>query len=275
MSKSVRQKISTGIIVAITVILGGVAIFTAFRLYQLRKSSISPTSPESQPKAWDCRNYVFSVTSNGVVTVSNNSARNEPPQQARVYINNNLVATYDVPALTTGQSATLGTVEVPGPTFSWRVEGTKDCSNSGTSETETRACEEVAFTITKVTGTPTLTPTATPTQTPTPTATATPTGTGTVTPSPTGTVTNTPTPTEPERGGGETPTPTNEPTSTPTQGPTSTSTSTPTPTTGGEISAISPTPGGQALPDAGISLPTILGITLGLLLILGSIILAL
>ena len=74
MQEFLKGKIVTGLIVIATVILAGVAIFTALRLYQLRRESISPTSPESQPQAWDCSKYTFALDANGVVTVTNNSA---------------------------------------------------------------------------------------------------------------------------------------------------------------------------------------------------------
>lgn len=82
--------------------------------------------------AWDCRNYVFDVGSDGLVTVQNGSTRDEPAQQAKVFINGNLVATLDVPALDAGDAATLSTVDVGDIcSFSWEVIGTKDCSDKG------------------------------------------------------------------------------------------------------------------------------------------------
>lgn len=82
--------------------------------------------------AWDCRNYVFDVNEDGGVSVQNGSTRDEPSQQAKVYINGNLVATLDVPALKAGDAATLGNVDVGDAcSFSWEVIGTKDCRNSG------------------------------------------------------------------------------------------------------------------------------------------------
>ena len=253
-----KGKIVTALVVIATVILAGVAIFTAVRLYQLRSQPVAPTAPESEPAAWDCSKYTFSVSSTGVVSVNNQSTRNEPPQQAKVYIDGNLNNTFDVPALPTGQNATLGTVQVPTGTFNWRVVGTQDCQSSGTSSGGPVACESLAFTLTENTPTPTVTGTITPTLTPT----STPTGT----PSPTlpPDVTATPTPTNPP---GATSTPT------PTQGPTATSSV--TPTQAGGIAAVSPTPGGTALPDAGISTPTLLAIAVGILLIIGALLLAL
>ena len=162
-----KGKFITGLIVVATVILAGVAIFTAIRLYQLRQENISPTGPESEPAAWDCSNYTFAVNGNGGVTVANNSTRNEPPQQAQVYINDQLVATFDVPGLPTGQSATLGTVQVPqGEAFTWRVIGTLDCQSSGKAGSKPAACTQLKFTLAEATLTPT--PSEGVTQTPTP-----------------------------------------------------------------------------------------------------------
>ena len=98
-----------------------------------------------------------------------------------------------------------------------------------------KACTSLAFNLS---GTPTPTPTATPTATPTGSPTATPTGTP-----------------------GATSTPT--PVSTATPGPTST-----------PIAGATPTEE-PALPDAGISFPTIFGIGLGIILLIGALLLAL
>jgi len=245
MKDIIKGKFFTILTVAITIVLAGVAVFTAFRLYQLRQESVSPASPESEPAAWDCKNYTFSVSSTGVVSVNNSSFRNEPPQQAKVYIDNQLRNTFDVPALPKGQSATLGTVDVPnGQSFSWKVIGTLDCQNSGTITTAPISCKELKFTI----SIPTLTPT--PTEEITPTLTLTP----TLTP----TTTLTPTPTDKPVGGND---------------PTPTLTPVPTSTTAPTIQA-SPTPTGLALPDAGISTPTLFGLSLGFLLILAALLLA-
>ena len=150
-----KNKIATiGIIIA-TLILAGVAVFTAVRLYQLRQQAVAPTAPTSKPKA------------------------------------------QEVPIACTLLTFTLGATPTPSPT---------------------------------PTGNPTSTPTATPTGIP-----------------------------------GATSTPTTTPT-------TGAGTSTPTPTS---KLAVAPTPTQPSLPDAGVSLPTIFGITLGSLLLIGAIILAL
>lgn len=163
-----KGKFVTGLIVAATVILAGVAIFTAVRLYQLRRENISLTGPESEPAAWDCKKYSFSVSGNGLVTVANNSGKNEAAQQAQVYINDSLAATFDVPALPPGQGATLGTVQIPqGPTFRWRVHGTKDCQNSGETGSKPVACTQLKFNLATITTTVSPTPNDQPSPTPT------------------------------------------------------------------------------------------------------------
>jgi hypothetical protein len=95
-------------------------------------------------KAWDCGKYNFSVGRDGSVIATNASTRNEPDQKADVYINNNKVATLDVPALTPGQNANIGNVTVPGGAFTWRVDGLKDCDDSGSYDAQmTATCSEV------------------------------------------------------------------------------------------------------------------------------------
>ena len=108
------------------------------------------------------------------------------------------------------------------------------------------SCQQLTFSIQETpTPTGTLTPSLTPTATQTPTFTPTPTGTL----NPTQTPTNTPVPT-----GTDTP-----------QGATSTPTSTPTT---GQLAQATPTDTTSTLPDAGSSIPSIIMLTLGALLLL-------
>jgi hypothetical protein len=258
-----KNKVVTALIVTATLILAGVAVFTAVRLYQLRRQAVAPTSPESQPFAWDCSSYTFSVDNNGLVTVNNQSQRDEASQQAKVYINGDLVSTFDVPTLPHGQSANLGSVILPSGQFSWKVVGTKDCQNEGTGTSGPKSCELLTFTLTQLSPTPTEPgPSSTPTNTPTSTPTSTPTNT----PVPSGTPSPTATPTEPGRGGEPSPTPT----------PTLTSAPNPTTTpTAAEIAAASPTPGGANLPAAGVGSPTIILGFIAILIITASMVVAL
>lgn len=168
-----KKTLATIIIGLSTFVLGGIGIFTAVRMAQLRGQAVAPNAPESQPLAWDCARYVFSVTREGVVSIENKSAKDEVAQNADVFINDVKVSTLPVPALLKNTAAViLGNVTVPeSGVFGWKVIGSKDCDNQG------------QFTATATpTGTPTATPTGTPTATPTGTPTATPTGTPTSTP---------------------------------------------------------------------------------------------
>jgi len=244
------------IAIATTFVLAGVAVFTALRLYQLR----APNAPESQPSAWDCSTYAFSVEPDGKVYVVNGSNRNEPAQSADVYVNDQKITTLPVPLMAPNTPKTqIGSVTLPAGSYSWRVDGSLDCQNSG-SVTQT--------------STPTGTATATPTGTATATPTATPStcvmtfeigSTGTPTATPTGTPTATPTSTP-------TATPTTTPTGTATSTPTSTSTATATAT---PRATTTPTATPAQLPAAGASLPTILGLGLGVIFITLAVMLAL
>ena len=109
--------------VAVLLMLGGIA--TGVYLLTQR--------PFERSYAWNCELYKFSVDKNGTVTVMNGSLSDEPEQKADVYINGNLIQTLDVPALPHGEGATIGTVQVPtSGEWTWLVDGSKDCDNSGT-----------------------------------------------------------------------------------------------------------------------------------------------
>lgn len=65
MREFIKGKFVTILVVAATVLLAGVAIFTAVRLYQLRNQSVTPIAPE-QPKAStitppSCKTLTFSI----------------------------------------------------------------------------------------------------------------------------------------------------------------------------------------------------------------------
>ncbi|MBN1169142.1 hypothetical protein JXA63_04600 [Candidatus Woesebacteria bacterium] len=256
MKDFVKEKLPTIAIITFTVILAGIAVFTAFRLYQLRQESVTPTSPD-ESFAWDCSSYNFGVSGSGVVTVKNDSTRSEPSQKAQVKINGVQVAEFEVPALPPGQGSTLGMVDVPSEPFNWQVIGTKDCQDSG-QDSPVISCEQLTFNLERPEETPTPTISATPTVTVTPTATPTPTNTST--PTPTGTTTPVPTAT-PTPTGTSTPDPTATPTPTGTTTPAPSNTPTPTyiaqvtptPTTV-YIAQASPTP--DQLTAAGTSYPT-------------------
>ncbi len=239
-----KGKIATiGIIIA-TLILAGVAVFTGIRLYQLRQESITPIQPSSKPKAVDACGQTCSLWSDPQVTCptgykcQNGFCRNE--------------------------------------NCPYQTDCTCDGSDDG-GGTGTNSCTALAFTLTTPSGSPTPTPT------------------GSVTPTPTGSDTPTPTPTE-------TATPSGTPntcngtcgsnsncdsslfcysgycrnSSCPNETDCSCTSTTSTPTSTSQITTIStPAPTEPSLPEAGTSLPTIFGIGLGVILLLGAILLAL
>ncbi|OGM31103.1 hypothetical protein A2803_05370 [Candidatus Woesebacteria bacterium RIFCSPHIGHO2_01_FULL_44_21] len=121
--KGNRKRILAALAILLMIVGIGAGVFL------VRNQEISRSS------AWDCSLYSFTVSENGTVTVANGSSRDEPQQQAQVYVNNNLVDTFNVPALESGEGATLGTISLPtDQSYSWRIEGTKDCRDSGQSE---------------------------------------------------------------------------------------------------------------------------------------------
>jgi cytoskeletal protein RodZ len=46
-----KKRVVTIVIVLATVVLAGVAVYTAIRLYQLRQEAVAPTAPTSEPAA--------------------------------------------------------------------------------------------------------------------------------------------------------------------------------------------------------------------------------
>jgi len=146
------------ITIAITLVLGLVAILTAVRFYQLRRQAVTPTAPE-QPEA---------------AVPTSTPGPSLPPPAASC----SLSFAVSSPTPTPTNTSTPTPTRTPTPT-----------------PTKTPTPTPTATPTITNTPTPTLTktPTPTPTSTPTPTITNTPTPTLTKTPTPT--TTNTPTPT--------------------------------------------------------------------------------
>ena len=137
-SEPAKKKRRNVILVALAIflMLGGIGAGT----FLVRNQQFN------QSFAWDCSLYTFSVSQNGEVAAVNGSTRDEPAQNAEVYIDGNLVDTLTVPALDSGDGATIGTVSVPGNgQFSWQVVGTKDCQDTGNyaAQIETASCSAV------------------------------------------------------------------------------------------------------------------------------------
>ena len=53
MGAFLKKNLVTVLIVLATVVLAGIAIYTAIRLYQLRQTSVAPNAPTSQPAAFE------------------------------------------------------------------------------------------------------------------------------------------------------------------------------------------------------------------------------
>lgn len=110
------------LVLGLFLMVGGIATGTYF----LTRQQLQPSF------AWDCTTYSFEVDKTGTVIVKNESTRDLPAQVAKVYINDQLSTEFEVPALDSGSGATLGIVPVPEDgRFSWRVEGNKDCEDTG------------------------------------------------------------------------------------------------------------------------------------------------
>lgn len=278
----IKEKGTTILVITATVILAGVAIFTALQLYQTRQEAIAPTAPEdasAHRSDGAVGDAIHNISANGLLTVSHINNTDETIQI--------MTSTYEVApgcawaedpscqvsvwnwetTLEPGQQEvntrqltcatqvdTYNGSEIPGNQFPGTSYHDQDriikhtewnySNRCGTQITPTpeQGNCSLSFSINRSTPTPTNTSTPTPTGTTTPTAT-------------------------PTDGPTSTPTPTDRPTSTPTNKPTS------TPTT--KISTSTPTPTTEKLPDAGVSAPTIIATTTGGILLLVSLLLAL
>ena len=86
MASFLKSKIVTGLILATTLILAGVAVFTAIRLYQLRQESVAPTAPTSRPRAEEstepstvaCSGLAFSLTTATASSTATTTATASP-----------------------------------------------------------------------------------------------------------------------------------------------------------------------------------------------------
>jgi hypothetical protein len=60
-----KKKLSTILLAILIIVLAGVAVFTAFRLYNLRQQAVAPNAPESEPEAAtinSCQDLTFSIS---------------------------------------------------------------------------------------------------------------------------------------------------------------------------------------------------------------------
>lgn len=248
-----KNKIATiGIIIA-TIVLAGVAVFTAVRLYQLRKEAVAPNVPSSKPQAATtpktCSALTFTL---GTPTPTPTSI----PQCNKTPCSSDTQCPSDLVCYRPGPQPS-------GPT------NMGACRNP--------RCLTSADCICR-----TPTPTATPTSTPTGSPTATPTGIPGETPTSTPTATPTNIPGETNSCNGTCGSNANCNSSLfcyqgfcrNSNCPSQTSCSCPGATSTPRVTT-TPAPTQPSLPDAGVSLPTIFGIGIGTLLLIGALILAL
>ena len=92
-----KNKITTIIVIISTLILAGIAVFTAVRLYQLRQVPVAPSAPESKPKAAanSCKlSFTLVTTSTGSPTSSpTQSPTNSPTSTATSTATGTAIAT--------------------------------------------------------------------------------------------------------------------------------------------------------------------------------------
>ena len=79
MKNLIKGKLGTVIILVFTVILAGVAIFTALRLYQLKSQPVAPNVPSSIPRAAENNTCTLSFTLSTSPTVTPPGSPTESP----------------------------------------------------------------------------------------------------------------------------------------------------------------------------------------------------
>jgi uncharacterized repeat protein (TIGR01451 family) len=287
-----RNKISTLLVIVITLILAVIAIITALRLYQLRSNPVAPNVPQTEPFAATpkgCPAIAFNIQETPGLTCRSetcwsNDSRNS---SSSYYLVKQILAGGEViPGQTlvfaiTYENTGKGTAtsSVVSDTLSDKFEfvdadpgctynsiSRKVTCNIGSVVTNGKSQKAIRVKVSKSATVGTLSNSATMTSSGSDNSTcqislnikSSPTST------PTSASSSTPTSTP------KTPTPTpTSPSYTSTPGPTSTSSTAP-------ITKISPTPTGEpTLPAAGISYPTIIGTVVGFILIATSFLLAL
>jgi len=273
MKKFIKTKAITGIIVVATILLAGVAIFTALRLYQLGSEPVSPASPEE------------SVASTYPLQISPNSGNWNYPESFTVknVTTQTKTVNWFLDCWDTSVCSDSTGTEILAPNESFEKGLGNICTKwqldlhisedseyewGGISESKVNcetppvACQQLTFSLSTPLVTTTVTLTPTPTLTPTLTPTATPTST------PTPSLTSSPTPTTRPLGG-TSPTPTLAAQATPTPTQTLIAQASPTSIPGTQAGT------GDQLPEAGVSIPTIFSIAIGILLIISAFLFAL
>ncbi len=275
-----KNKVTTILIIVATVILAGVAIFTATRLYNLRDESVAPSAPESKPQAAipeACDALTFTLLEPGLNCTKKQAWEDDPKNEPGNYYlttpilaNSDLipgqVVVYSVSYKNTGDASSTGaTITDVLPTQLEFLDDDGGCAYTSQNELACEIGEVIAGGESQVSFRVKVKESVSA-----------------------GILTNTAEfiPNEGDESvcsislniqveESSTPTPTITATPTSTPGPTTTPTLTPGPTTTpGPTSTPSPTEEPQ-LPPAGIGTPTIVGMGAGILILLISLALAL
>lgn len=187
MEKLKQNKYFIGIIIISTIVLAGIASFTAYRLYQLRKEPVAPNVPQGNVYAFSCEEYEMLIDTGGIVRISNVSGETQPSQEIEIMVGGQSLGSFTIPALDPQTNAEIGGINLPAGDFNWNIDGDILCSGnqSGTLH-KTQRCNTFTVNLASAQTLPTNTPLPTPTPTKTvPALTFTPTQTPSVTPSPT------------------------------------------------------------------------------------------
>ncbi len=147
----IRKNLLTFIIVLATVVLAGIAIFTAVRLYQLRQQSVAPNAPESKPRADTLQPSPAAACT---LTFQIAEATATPTETATA---SPTATPTTPPSCDSSCTDTTNSSDCPTGMTCTQSGGTNVCRNTSCTDSADCICA-------------TATPTATPTPTPTPTA---------------------------------------------------------------------------------------------------------
>jgi hypothetical protein len=195
MEKLKENKYFIAIIIVSTIVLAGIASFTAYRLYQLRGEPVAPNVPSGNVYAFSCEEYEMLIDTDGTIRIGNVSGESQPSQEIEIIIGGQSLGSFTIPALDPQTNAEIGGINLPAGDFNWNIEGDILCSGnqSGTLH-ESQGCSPFVISLASAQTLPSATPTPSPIPTSSPNPTATPTPTNTPV-NPTSTPTLTPTPT--------------------------------------------------------------------------------
>jgi cytoskeletal protein RodZ len=115
-----KNKIVTVLILVATLVLAGVAIFTAYRLYQLRQQPVAPTAPESKPEAappQSCTALTFTLTTTPTLTPTETVTTTPTPTGTTTPTPTATLTTTTTPTATSTATPTLPVAGVSGPTL--------------------------------------------------------------------------------------------------------------------------------------------------------------